>query len=161
MSVACAIAVVGCSSDHLLSPDVVSFTAKTIVNPNPSYYRIPVPTIETTVTMTNVSDRVYSIKTDECGLSYVKVFSQADRSGPPVWQPTGPVECAAVGVFPSPLNPGESRELVLTARVSDVLGDTLPSGTYYIDAVVGFFSNEIERKSLQVEVDGGAVQLTR
>jgi len=158
--VACVIALAGCHSDNLLSPDVVTFSAQSIVNMNSSIYRVPTPVIETTVTMTNTSDQVYSIKAGECGTFGLKVFRSSDFSGTPIWS-LGPVTCALIGILPSPLNPGESRQFTYYATVAGVLGDSNPGGTYYVQVTMNYFSKDIEGRGGTVRINGGAVQLAR
>jgi hypothetical protein len=160
LSVACLSGLAACGGELLLSPDALEFSATSVVDPAPEYLRVTIPTIETTVTATNRSDRVISLKLGGCPTDVLRVFASSDFSSTPVYATdhTG-MECSLVGILPTPLNPGESRQITITAPVSAVLGQSRPAGTYYVEASFDFFSHDMRWG--KVRVNAGPVQLSR
>ena len=155
---AAVISLAGCSSDGLTSPSVLSYSATSRVVPNP-YVNVPVPAIETVVSIRNETSVTLSFVAGNCGVSGLKVYASAAR-GTPVWSSFDkPIECSLVGYAPTPLAPGESRDVVLYANVGDVLSGDKPAGTYQVDAVVSIGGGDIEPDIL--ELPAGSVTLNK
>jgi len=159
LSVAAVLLLIACKGDDIISPDNLDVRATSTVVPAPDYFRTPTPVIEATVTVTNNTSQSVPLRFGEHCLDGLRIFKSADLSGTPVFSNDGPRVCAAYGVLASPLAPGEQRQVTLSAVIKDVLGTSLPAGTYFVDAEVGIFIPQIGARTLHV--NAGAVQLTR
>lgn len=159
MSIAALLLVVACSGDNILSPSNLDISASSSVIAALPYQRTATPGIETIVTLRNNTSQPIPVRFGDGCFDGLRIFKTADLSGTPVYSNDGPRVCAAIGILPSALAPGETRQATLYVAMKDVLGSSLPNGTYYVDARVTMFIPQLV--SGMVDVDAGSVNLAR
>jgi hypothetical protein len=151
----------GCRGDGLLSPNVLTYSAESQVVPN--FYNTPAnPSVETTVHITNNTDNTitFNYSRGNCGGFELHAFVTADRSGTPAWNSFQPgLVCDLVGHLPSPLNPGESVQLVISGALKDILAAGRPNGTYYFDVLLNVGGGEV--RDSDVHIPAGSIFLAK
>jgi hypothetical protein len=151
----------GCRGDGLLSPNVLTYSATTRVVTN--FYGTPaIPSVETTVRIANNTDHTitFNYSRGDCGGLELHAFSSADMSGTPTWNSFQPgLECDLVGYLPSPLDPGQSVELVISGPLKDILTAGHPNGTYYFEVLLNVGGGDV--RDSDVHIPAGSVFLAR
>jgi len=143
------VAVGGCGGGAQLitGPDLLTYTATSqVTSNNPMRF-------STTVTVTNETSQAISFQ-PVCPIPRTVVYSNAARTGTPVWDSntrTPPPACTATAVS---LAAGKSVTYTLTATGAEVLGASGAAGTYYL-------IDEVTLSGVSTPVNAGQVNLAR
>jgi len=115
----------------------LSFHAETEVSAPPA------ATAKAVVRVTNTVDEAVTLEPAGGCVLLLKAFTNADRSGTPVWDQTNTVSCT--GVFQAiTLGPGQTHDFQLAVPVSEIVNGTRPAGHYYFTAVLRLNHEAIE-----------------
>ncbi len=142
----------GCRGDGLLSPNVLTYSATSRVVTVPDRTDNPLG-VESTILITNNNDRpiTFNYSRSVCFGFELHAFVTSDMSGAPVWNSYQPgLTCSLEGYLPSPLQPGESVELVIYGLVQDILGANRPNGTYYFDVALPVGGGEVRNSTVHI-----------
>ncbi|HKG91252.1 MAG TPA: hypothetical protein VKA84_05150 [Gemmatimonadaceae bacterium] len=123
----------------------VTYSAETLVLES-----FPVQ-LRTIVTATNTGSEPVRLTSDGCE-AFVVAHRAAGRAGPPTWDQRKVWACTRI-LKVYDIGPGHSVKLQTQLRATDILGDSLPSGRYYLSAIPG--------TDHSVTVRAGDVQLDR
>lgn len=104
----------------------LSFAARSTVSQATSI------TVHTVVTVTNTGPTTTQIEVSTCPRSIV-AFTTADRTGAPIWRSNDGAICD-LALWLRSLGPGDYYEY----NLSGTIPSTLPSGTYYLSADLGY-----------------------
>jgi hypothetical protein len=110
-------------------------------------------TVYATARAENTSSARRAVRFPDGCVVLLRAYRDPARTGAPAWDQGRGVACTMMLVEVS-LGPGESREFLASARADQILGDSLPAGTYYFTAV-------LRPDGQRVEVAAGEAELAR
>ncbi|MGH7646599.1 MAG: hypothetical protein ACREND_00665 [Gemmatimonadaceae bacterium] len=122
----------GCSSSRQLPSEVTAANLRYHATTSTASTHPLV--VRAVLTLTNIGVLDTTVEMSASCPFWLEAFTTADRTGAPVWTQAG-LSCPAVAQLVS-LNSGDTRSFEVTAKASDILGDSLPSGRYFFAAVV-------------------------
>ncbi len=102
--------------------------------------------------MANSTTHPVELQIGSCSVG-LRLYRNAEQSGPPAWDGLGPVLCTAQ-LFDFTLKPGEARDFSTEIAVSAIPISTVPSGHYYVSAAT--FAN-----GRSAQIPAGEIDLVR
>lgn len=99
--------------------------------------------LRTTVTLTNLAQRTDTLAVPGGCPVTLRAYRDPARTGTPAWDQSQVLFCT-LQIRYVVLGPGESELLQGGASATDILGDSLPDGRYYLSAVVRIEGETIE-----------------
>lgn len=125
----------------------ISYAAETLIMES-----FPVG-LNTTATLTNTTGEARRVTFPDGCVVLIRAYRDAARSGEPAWDQARAVMCTQA-LVEADLAPGASVQYRNTARANEILGDSLPAGTYYLTAA-------LRPNGRVVEVPAGQAELSQ